>query len=584
MMNSVLPLMHCWTIQAQALPDELLPAACARKFSLPGAEDLSAFADLLGVPQAQEPAHEITGGQSAPFSLPALIPDSLEGPFSLSCSVDFGALKGDRAVLVIDHICGRGVIMIGDVQLAAFDTSSASFRSISEAADLTASPCMLAADLTDALLRGRKETLTIRFDETRPAGLSGPVMLRAARCAYLSRLRIRSDAARSTMTLTAQINALESGRYFLRVQPVSSDGSGMQIRESAYSCQANASCEAEITMAVTGMRFIAGQTQTPPCMKITLATRREGCAYDTACDRVTLMCGYPAPAPLFALPLTPVECMQPPDMLIEKIKDLHIPSVRLPIPAPDALYRALTREGVCALMADNTPLRARIERHPCAAFFTERIGDYQAVSLPASAWQMDSMAYLPRTVDPLMTDAELLREVSGCAPDPEDSHTCDILSWLRAVSVRIRAEAARQGRFSGALCSAGEWNQRDIADALRTAFAPVHLSVLPLCGAWWTGSRFSASVHAFFPDGAYSHSDPLIAHVALEDEEGGRLAHLRAPCRSAGGYVGLIEAALPDHACVLTLSATLTLHDEILEQTTLPVYVGERGALEAAFR
>ena len=583
-MNHVLPLMRCWTICAPILPDVLLPTAHPRGFSLPGAEALSAFADLLGTDQTSQPEQESAAEQSAPFALPALVPDSLDGPFSLSCVVDFGALRGDRAVLSIDHICGRGVIMLGGVQLAAFDTSAPSFRSISEAADITAAPCMLAVDLSDALLRGRKETLTIRFDESRPAGICAPVMLRTASRAFLSRVVIRSDAARRTMTMQARINALESGRYLLRAQPVSSEGVGGPIRESAYTCEAKASCEAELGMAVSSTRFIAGQAQASWCMKITLAFRKDGCTYDTICDSVTLMCGYPAPAPLFALPLTPSECMQPPDMLIQKLKELHIPSVRLSIPAPDALYRSLSREGIAALMADNIPLRQRIERHPCAAFAAERIGEYQDVSLAASAWQMDSMAYMPRSVDPLMTDAELLREVSGYTLDPEDPRIHDVLLWLRAVSVRIRAEAARQSRFSGALCKAGEWNQHDIADALRTAFAPVHLGVLPLCGAWWTRSRFSATVQAFFPAGTYNSYDPLVAQVILEDEDGKRLALLREPCRSTGGYVGLIEAALPDHACVLTLSAKLTLHDEVLEQTTLPVYVGELGALEAAFR
>ena len=47
-MNHVLPLMRCWTICAPILPDGLLPTAHPRGFSLPGAEDLSAFADLLG--------------------------------------------------------------------------------------------------------------------------------------------------------------------------------------------------------------------------------------------------------------------------------------------------------------------------------------------------------------------------------------------------------------------------------------------------------------------------------------------------------------------------------------------------------
>ena len=54
-MNHVLPLMRCWTICAPILPDELLPTAHPRGFSLPGAEALSAFADLLGTDQTSQP-------------------------------------------------------------------------------------------------------------------------------------------------------------------------------------------------------------------------------------------------------------------------------------------------------------------------------------------------------------------------------------------------------------------------------------------------------------------------------------------------------------------------------------------------
>ena len=98
-MSAILPLMRCWTISAPSLPEELLPAAQARGFSLPGADDLTAFADLLGAAQEETPNQESRAQSSqhdasAPFDLPALAPDALSGPFSLSCSVDFGALRG----------------------------------------------------------------------------------------------------------------------------------------------------------------------------------------------------------------------------------------------------------------------------------------------------------------------------------------------------------------------------------------------------------------------------------------------------------------------------------------------------------
>jgi len=224
------------------------------------------------------------------------------------------------------------------------------------------------------------------------------------------------------------------------------------------------------------------------------------------------------------------------------------------------------------------------EAHNYSALcLTDHLWPDAGISLEASAWQLCSMVSLPRTLDETLTARELLLEASGLPLDPGDEGVRSVLLWLRALSVRLRAEAARQGRFHGALCAANEWENPDVGSALRTAFAPLHLSVLPLCGAWWTSTHFSATLEAFIPTGAYESGTKLTALAVLEDGEGNALAHLDAPCCHAGGYVGVIEAALPDHPCVLELTAKLLLDGEVIEETTLPVYVGERGPLEAAF-
>ena len=121
----------------------------------------------------------------------------------------------------------------------------------------------------------------------------------------------------------------------------------------------------------------------------------------------------------------------------------------------------------------------------------------------------------------------------------------------------------------------------DVAQALTDALAPLHLSALPLRGAWWPGTHFSASLFACLegalPDG------PLEAHVLLETEAGETLARFDAPCAAPGGALGTLEARLPDAPCVLTLTTQLLCGEAVLEENTLPVYVGERGVLEAAF-
>ena len=155
-----------------------------------------------------------------------------------------------------------------------------------------------------------------------------------------------------------------------------------------------------------------------------------------------------------------------------------------------------------------------------------------------------------------------------------------MLAWLRAVCVRLRAEAIRQGRAGGPLCAPGEGQQDDIRDALHIALAPTHLSALPLYGAWWTGTRFSATVQAFVSG---DETRPLRAEVTLEDMQGGTLAHLEADCPAGGGVLGVIEAQLPDVPCTLELTCRLLAGETAVETHALPVYVGERGPLEAAF-
>src|SRR5699024_7651977 len=103
-----------------------------------------------------------------------------------------------------------------------------------------------------------------------------------------------------------------------------------------------------------------------------------------------------------------------------------------------------------------------------------------------------------------MTADDILLELSGRALDPQDAAVRSTLAWLDALCVRLRAEAARQGRLTGALCAPGDWNKPDIADALACALAPVHLSPLPLRGAWWTGAHFSASLWVFTSPGTLS--------------------------------------------------------------------------------
>ena len=72
------------------------------------------------------------------------------------------------------------------------------------------------------------------------------------------------------------------------------------------------------------------------------------------------------------------------------------------------------------------------------------------------------------------------------------------------------------------------------------------------------------------------------ALCVLEDEDGNELNRVYVPC-SRGGYLGVMEYPLGDQPCVLTLSCVISRAGDVLEQSSFPVYVGDRGPLEAAF-
>ena len=118
----MLPLTN-WQLYARELPEELENLASPSSFVLPGAKALESFADLLGEAAADE-EESAPALQSAPFSLPAMLPEGLSGSVFLRREIDFGSLRGDRAVLTLDHIVGSGRILLGESQLCAFDSAA----------------------------------------------------------------------------------------------------------------------------------------------------------------------------------------------------------------------------------------------------------------------------------------------------------------------------------------------------------------------------------------------------------------------------------------------------------------------------
>lgn len=575
-----LPLTN-WTLRG-SLPDRLL-ADEPSGFSLPGAQALCAFSGLLGdeVPaqeesreEAREESQKEPREASAPFALPAMLPDDAPGCVRLTREVDFGSLRGDRALLQIDCLAGRGEVLLDDQVLARFDGGRAS----PDAAALTGTPCMLAVDLTDALNLGRRRTLTLRFDASRPAGACGPVFLVTTERAFLAHVTLAPDARARTVSLRAQIRARCAGRYVLRAQPVSPSPSQEPpaAREISLDLAAGETREASLSMALEAEAFVPGKAYAAAAVKCQLLSLAGG--REWLCDEALLLCGYPARRACAHVPLTLDDCAGDPRALAARLTELRIPAVSLPALMPDAVYRALCRAGIGVRQFAPEDGRAALARYPNVLLFDAPV-EGEPLSPEAIAWQLCAMTALPRALDGTLTPRELLAEAAGRALDPDDAGVRSVLSWLSAVYVRMRAEAARQGRVTGSLCAPGALAHEDIREALRTAFAPLHLSALPLYGAWWTGTHFSATVAAFLPE---EETRALTAAVLLEDENGGVLAQLNASLASSG-ELGVLHALLPEHPCVLTLICRLMDGEKALEEHALPVYVGERGPLEAAF-
>ena len=574
----LLPLTQ-WTLHGENLPERLMDEENKKpSFSLPGADALSAFADLIGEEQTQSAAGADDG---AAYCSGGLFEPDISGSVTLKKEIDFSAMEGDHALLAFEQIAGSGEVILCGQTIGRFGEDGV--QALRNAYDATGMPCMFCVDVTQALRLGRRETLELRFDDARPAGVCGAAFLRVNARAHLSRVSIQEGSLRRTMTVRARISAHQAGRYVLRAQAIPGEkGAALpEARESDVTLGAGDEKGMQMAMEVSAPAFAPGKAYAAPAIKIQLFYRPEKMQGEgLLCDDALLLCGYGTAAPRAWLPVSEKEASGDPQLLCDKLTKLGVSAVSLSAPAPDRLYRALCRSGIAAVQHVSEEIRPLFTRYPCLTLMDFPLGG-EAVSPAAAAWQMMGSVAFPRAIDETLTPQEMLLEAAGRKLDLTSPGVCDTLAWLRAVQLRLRAEAVRQGRYQGALCSAQEPDNDDIRDALKTALAPMHLSALPLSGAWWTGTRFSASLEAFIPE-EILRGGAVDALAVLEDEDGQELARAFFPC-CRGGYLGVIEYALGDAPCVLTLSCMISRAGDVLEQSSLPVYVGERGPLEAAF-
>ena len=557
-------LLRGWTLEADTLPESLTPELPDLGFSLPGASALSAFADLIGAQEDEQPETEEHPG--VPFSLPAMLPEEIKGNAALSREIDFGLLSGDHAELLIDALCGSGSISLDGKTLLRFGAGV---------------PCAR-IDLTDALRLCRKQTLSICFDDARRAGIPGTMLLRTTEKARFTSVALVSRSSR-TFSASLSFYAGQPGIYAVRAAVAPSEnekpwgGSCIEISQAGTAQMA-------LSFPLPASRFEAGKPYSPATLKLELyMLPGQTASRGMLCDVHTLAVGVPGAAPRAYIPLTKEECRFDPEALISRAGTLGVPALFLPAPASAQLYHRALLDGVALLpyTPDGAALPEYAACNPCVSpMRTPDLLAFAPLSPASACYQLCAMSGMAVS-DPGMTDSELLLDAAGRRIHPDEEVTRRVLHELYTLSLRLRAEAARQGRYAGPLCAPGEWQDDSLGSTITAAFMPLHLSALPLRGAWWSGSRFSASLHAFIPE--TEQSGAYTAEAELTDAQGHVLAAFSKDCPACGGALGVIEAILPQAPCVLTLRSTLRRSGAIVETQELPVYVGLRGPLEAAF-
>ena len=577
------PLLSCWRLGGRALPDRLTQdQPAASRFTLPGADALTAFADLIGEPDLSDEAPAPV--QDVPFALPALIPQDMPGEATLTCEIDFSTISGERALLSFDMLCGSGSIQAEILPPRHGGASPDADDPVFIRMGFHDGPLTL--DLTPALLARRRCRIALCFGSARPAGVCGAVTMRTAQAAMLGEVFVEPLVQDGAISLRTDVTAMISGEYILRAQFCPADPNAQPpaaIRETALRLNAGECRGVALTLSAQADPFSPGQSYAAPGVKLWLHKKKSSGGVGLLCDDATRMTGFPGSAPRFWLPLGKRDHLLPPQALLDEVQALNVHAVSLCAAAPDLFYRLFTRAGVSVLQAGQTPKAAcaGLSRYPCVTLDASLAPEQEILPI-LSAWRLCGLTTYERPADPLMSDADMLRDAAGQTVHPASDAIADTLAWLRAFSVRLRAEAVRQGKAEGALCAPGEFHEPDVAQAIGRAFDPVHLSALPLRGAWWAGAHFSASLQAFIPQGILSADHELRAEAILEDAQGQTIARTQFPCAPWRSGCGMLEGRLPAETCVLELITRLYADDRIIEESSMPVYVGERGPLEAA--
>ena len=509
-MTRLLPLCS-WRLSAEGLaPGESGPSF------LPGADRLSRFSALLGLEDA---------ARARDFPVPGLLPEGARNAV-LSADIPFARCAGDYLILCFPLLRGSGRVLLGESEIARFGDGE------------------LTLELPRELCAGTVR-LSLCFDEARPAGVPALPTLRSADGACLRRVLLFPEA--DGVSVRAEAESEREALFELAACADACSRSALRVRLAAGNSPA-------LLLRCPGLP--ASGT-----LVVTLSRVTDSGAL-LLCDRLALRCGAAAEPARVWLPLSREEALREPDAMAARLKALRIPAVRVPGVPPEALCRALDAADV-GLIAPDVPQadRLRLGRFPRLSFAE---APEPRASGACAAWQLCGLARCPRG-EAGLADEAMLREAFG--PTPPDPAR---LSELPRLLLRLRADGAAMGLYSGPLAPPGALSDPELLAVLSHAAGP-HAAALPLFGAWWCGQRFSCRLAApRAPEGC-----AVRAALCRGDEV---LSELSFP----SGETPELRAVLPDEPCVLRLRLSLSFPDgALVTEEPLPVFAGLRGPLEA---
>ena len=519
---SVFPLARGWRLFADGLKEE------SNAFSsfLPGVSRLEAYADLLGVPEDREP-------EGVPFALPGLLPPEAFSGARLCRELRFG-YGFDHVLLCFSMLRGSGCVLLDGEEIERFESGA------------------LTLDLSNVARRRHRKTLTVAFDRERPAGIIGPVYLKCARFAWFQDVSLRPEG--SAVQGEVVLSAALTGEYLLRIT------SGSESLEFPLSLQSG-----ETKALPFACPLPPPGRQNAPLISLRLYVRGGPKAL-APCDRQALLCGLRREAPKAWIDLSPEETQLAPDVLASSLSCLPVSAVRLKRSLANDAYAALYYAGVSVLHTgqetDSNAMES-LSRFPNVFFLP------QSAVFPDTAEAAALQLTAPSGSSPSLSAPQARTEWTRMLFGAPLRLTLPRSPFVQLL-VRIRADGARMGLFSGPVAPAGSLADPSLSALLRHAAEP-HAAAFPLFGAWRCGMHFFCRLGMpGAPKGARLTAALMQGSQAL------------AVYDSEKNRESFLKALLPEEPCVLSLCLALILPDGTRrEEAPLPVPVGRRGPLEA---